>query len=136
MAAKKNRDIMASLNDSDRSFTRIYPGLIRSRAYHSLSLGAKQFYLLCRVQACSKEGRAVLYRHGKEFGVEYDTNCFVFPASHLETFGIRRQNSTKYFHELEEKGFVDRVENNKHMKKVNVYRFSARWKLFHCESVR
>lgn len=134
---KVNRDIYASRDCDDRAFTRIYPGLITSEAYKRLSLGARQFYVLCRVQACSKEGRQVLFNHGSEFGIQYDLERdFVFPASHLERFGVRRQNSWKYFKELERAGFIELKEKNKHMKKVNVYTFSSKWKTFCCASVR
>ena len=34
----------------------------------------------------------------------------------------------KYFKELENAGFLTKKEKNKHMKKVNVYSFSDRWK--------
>ncbi len=127
---KDNRDLYASLDADDRTFTRIYPGLITSQAYQNLSLGAKHFYVLCRCQAASKEGRQVLFNHGKEYGIQYGESDFVFPASHLEKFGIKRQNSWKYFKELEETGFIEKREENKHLKRVNVYSFSTRWKQF------
>ena len=133
---KDTRDVYASLDSGDRFFARIYPGMIASKAYQNLSLGAKQFYILCRCQACSKEGRQVLFNHGKEYGITYNENDFVFPASHLERFGIKRQNSTKYFKELEKAGFIEKKEENKSLKRVNVYSFSSKWKTFHCASER
>lgn len=125
---KDNRDLYASLDADDRTFTRIYPGMIKSQAYQNLSLGAKHFYVLCRCQAASKEGRQVLFNHGREYGIRYDENDFVFPASHLEKFGIRRENSWRYFKELKEGGFIEKKEGNKPLKRVNVYSFSTRWK--------
>ena len=43
-------------------------------------------------------------------------------------YGLQRTNSQRYFKELIEKGFIEKYESNKHRKKVNVYRFSSKWK--------
>lgn len=123
----KFRDSYASVGNNDY-FGTIFDGMCRSKAYQSLSIGAKQFYTLCRVQAKSTHGRRCLYNHGEEFNDTYSENDFVFPAKHLELYGVHRANAFKYFRELEKAGFIDKKEKNKHMWKVNVYSFSKRWK--------
>lgn len=123
----KYRDIFASIGEKDY-FGTLYDGMCKSNAYKSLSIGTKHFYTLCRVQAQSTHGKSCLYKHGKEFGIKYSENDFVFPASHLNMYGIDRSNASRYFKELEAAGFIDKKEKNKHMKKVNVYSFSSRWK--------
>lgn len=124
---EKYRDYFASSKSSDY-FGTIFESMCKSGAYLSLSIGAKQFYTLCRVQARSSSGRACLYAHGKEYDKQYDSErYFVFPAKHQEEYGIKRQNGNKYLKELESAGFIEKVEQNNHIHKVNVYRFSDKW---------
>lgn len=123
----KYRDYNASVGEND-FFGTVYVGMIRSAAFQKMSLGARYFYILCRVQAKSTDGRACLHNHGKEFGLIYTENDFVFPASHLKKSGIDRSNASRYFKELEAAGFIEKKEKNKSLKKVNVYSFSSRWK--------
>lgn len=123
----KYKDLYASIGDKD-FFGTIYDGMCRSKAYQSLSIGAKHFYTLCRVQAKSTHGKSCLYKHSEEYGITYTEHDFVFPASHLTMYGVDRSNASRYFKELEAAGFIDKKEKNKHMKKVNVYSFSNRWK--------
>jgi hypothetical protein len=123
----KYKDPYASIGDRDY-FGTLYDGMCRSKAYQSLSIGAKQFYTLCRVQAKSTHGKSCLYKHSEEYGITYTEHDFVFPASHLNMYGVDRSNASRYFKELEAAGFIDKKEKNKHIKKVNVYSFSNRWK--------
>ena len=124
---EKYRDIFASSKKTDY-FGTIFDSMCRSKDYKDLSLGAKHFYTLCRVQARSKAGRACLYAHSKEFNNTYDAErYFVFPAKHQEAYGVLRQNGNRYLQELERAGFIEKVEQNNHIKKVNVYRFSRKW---------
>lgn len=131
MSKKKNKqpycDIRACLGVKDR-FGTLYDGMCTSKAYIELSIGAKQFYTLCRVQAQSARGKACLYKHAEEFGISYNDHCFVFPSSHLEKYGYDRSNAVKYFNELVAAGFIKKLERNKHLKKVNVYEFIEDWK--------
>ena len=53
---------------------------------------------------------------------------FVFPASHLKEYGIDRSNAVKWFHELEDNGFITVLEKNKNRRKMNVYSFSSGWR--------
>ncbi|MCR5836708.1 MAG: hypothetical protein K6G88_09385 [Lachnospiraceae bacterium] len=121
------KDTRASVSGKDY-FGTIYDGMCRSETYRKLHIGAKHFYTLCRVQSRSSHGKACLYKHAKEWGTNYNENYFVFPASHLEMYGIERSNAHKYFKELQEAGFIRKVECNKHIHKVNVYEFSDKWK--------
>lgn len=131
MGRKKTifKDLYASTSENDNYGT-LFNSMCKSKAYQSLSLGAKQFYSICRVQARSEHGRRYLTQHAKETNANYSTDrYFVFPASHLSKYGYDRRNSTKYFHELEEAGFIKTVEQNKHTRKQpNVYCFSDKWK--------
>ena len=121
------KDFCASAGSNDY-FGTLYDGMCRSKAYQSLGIGAKHFYTLCRVQSRSKQGRACLYQHSTEYGITYTENDFVFPAEHLKMYGIDRSNANRYFGELEKAGFITKKEKNNHIKKVNVYSFSDKWK--------
>lgn len=120
-------DINASIGSNDY-FGTVFDGMFQHPQFQKLTCGARLFYCYCRVQAKSEHGRSCLYQHGKEFGITYTDADFVFPAKHLEMYGYDRSNATRYFKELENAGFLTKKEKNKHMKKVNVYSFSDRWK--------
>ena len=126
-AKKKYLDNAASLGESD-FFGTIYDGMCQSKQYQSLSIGARQFYTLCRVQSRSSHGKACLSRHGQEENTTYTDYCFCFPAKHLKLYGVDRSNANRYLNELINAGFIDLLEQNKHRKKINVYCFSSRWK--------
>lgn len=122
------KDANASVKASDYYGT-IFDSMCRSGAYQRLSVGARQFYTICRVQARSKAGRACLYAHGNEFGNTYNPDTyFVFPAKHQEAYGYDRRNGNHYLQELEKAGFIKKIESNNHIKKVNVYKFIDEWK--------
>lgn len=122
----KYRDVAASKTASD-TFGTVFESMCKDKDYQSLSIGARQFYTLCRVQSQSKEGKACLYRHALEFNREYSKDCFVFPSSHLELYGMNRANAARYFKELEAHGFIRKVEKNNAQQKVNVYEFLKNW---------
>ena len=121
------RDIFASCSGDKDRFGRVYDSMCKHQNYKNLSIGAKQFYTLCRVQSASVQGKTCLYKHGEEYKITYTERDFVFPASHLKMYGIDRSNANRYFKELIEAGFIDKKESNKPIKKVNVYSFSSRW---------
>lgn len=123
----KYKDTFASVKGEDY-FGTIYDGMCKSNKYKQLSLGARHFYTICRVQARSRHGKSCLYKHGDDFGIKYTENDFVFPASHLKMYGYDRSNAGKYFRELMAAGFIVKKEGNKTIKKVNVYSFSDGWK--------
>lgn len=128
-AKKKTQkgDYFASAAPVD-NFGMVYESMCAHDCYKALSLSAKQFYTLCRVQARSKQGRACLYRYAETEGKNFADACFVFPATHQERFGIKRQNGSKYMNELIEAGFVKIVERNAHRHRPNVYQFDSKWK--------
>lgn len=106
----------------------VYEDMAKSEIYKSLNIGAKQFYTVCRIHARTKASTQCLYKHAKEDCEKYNSSYFVFPMKQLAEYGYQRQNAKKYFDELIQKGFIERVESNAHRYKVNVYRFSDKWK--------
>lgn len=113
----------------NEAYGTIFESMLKSDAYKRLSPTAKALYICCRVQSQSKDGRECLYRHGKEYGIEYNHNIdFVFPAKHQEKYTKGRQNNDKYFKELIAAGFIIKREKNNYRFKVNVYSFSDKWK--------
>ena len=129
MGKKKKYEIEvnSSLGGQD-TFSMSYHSLITSEQFQRMKPAVKLMYYYCRNQATSREGRACLYKHAEEEGKKYKNDSFVFPAAHMEKYGMQRQNGNKYLKELERNGFIEKVENNKHRRKVNVYRFSPSWK--------
>ena len=121
------KDNMASY-DGIGHYGTLYESMLKSSAYKSLSIGAKQFYTMCRVQAKTSRATASLYKHGQAFNRLYNKNDFVFPSTQLEEYGIKRQNAHTYFKELIEKGFITVKENNQKQRIINVYSFSDKWK--------
>lgn len=120
-------DKMASIGEKDYYGT-LFDSMCKSSQYQSLSIGARHFYTLCRVQAKSTHGTSCLHKHAQEYGRTYSEYCFVFPAKHLSMYGIDRANASRYFKELENAGFIKKVEKNNNQQKVNVYEFSCEWK--------
>lgn len=125
---EKFKDIKASCKTVD-TFGTVFESMCKSEAYKGLTIGAKHFYTLCRVQSRSKTGRSCLFKHQQVYGINYNPEIyFVFPAKQMEEYGEKRQNGHRYFKELEQAGFIEIAENNSHIKKVNVYKFSDKWK--------
>lgn len=115
------------------NFGRVHESLVKSHAYQKLKPQEKVFYLLCRVQAETETGRQCLYNAINEQKLDLqDTGnphkYFVFPASHMDEYGIDRYGGCRALKALENAGFIKVVANNKHRFKVNVYEFSDEWK--------
>lgn len=108
-------------------FGTVYESMLISPAYLGLSIGAKHFYTLCRVQARSDDGRRCLYQCAGETGLTVEMGCFVFPTKHLQKFGVDRTRASKWFKELEKHGFIKCVQRGKNCFAVNIYRFSNEW---------
>lgn len=125
---KKNAPDFYATIGNDIHFGRIYESMAKSPPYMALSIGARHFYTLCRVQAQSPEAKKCLYEHGKQFDRHYSENCFVFPAKHLAAYGYDHANAKKYFEQLIEAGFIEMLEKNNVQRLVNVYAFSDKWK--------
>ncbi len=110
------------------NFGTVYESLVKSKQFQSLSMPAKLIYVYCRINANTSNGRACLYNHGKEEETSYTPNHFVFPAGQQAEYGLKRTNTHRYLKELVNAGFIELCEQNKHRQKVNVYKFSSKWK--------
>lgn len=132
MASKKKTfkpDKFASKEGNHESFGTVYHSMVTDDKFKKLSNMAKEVYFYCRIQLTSKESRECLFNHGKEQDITYGDGCFVFPSKHQQGYGFMdRGNFSGWMQELINAGFIERVEHNKHRRKVNVYRFSTRWK--------
>ena len=54
---------------------------------------------------------------------------FTFTLQTAKKYGRKHNGSLRrYIQELEDKGFIETVENNRSIRKPNVYRFSYAWK--------
>lgn len=125
---KKYCDINACIKPND-NFGTMFVSMCKHEAFKKLTLAERDMYMLCRVQAQDKNGRACLYNHAQEFGRQYNLEkCFTFPAKHLKEYGKDNSNARKILKKLIEKGFLEEIERNKYMQKVNVYAFSDKWK--------
>lgn len=102
--------------------------MCKTKAFQDLPPSVKVMYVYCRVQSMSVDGRRCLYQHAKQYERTYSTDCFVFPASHMERFGLDRRNAKKQINHLVNAGFLEIVESNRQQKVVNVYCFSSKWK--------
>ena len=118
----------------------LYTDLLKSATFQALSTPARLFYLVCVGHSHDDTARACLRNHLKEDNafcdrptdtdIEYclQSGYFVFPAKQLREYGYERRHGWKLMDELIAAGFVEKMENNKTRRKVNVYRFSTRWK--------
>lgn len=115
---------------SSGKFGYLFQDMLQAESFKRLSLGARYFYVLCRVHAKTAESYNSLKKHAESEGREtdYPEHFFVFPAKQIESYGYSRQNGGRYIKELVKGGFLDIAEQNKHRRQVNVLRFSDRWK--------
>lgn len=121
---------VASLKNND-TFGTIFESMLQSEVFKNMHLGVRLFYVYCRVHSRTDECRQCLHEHMKEDSTQYNyDDCFVFPAKHIINYGFDRRNAHRYFKELEQKGFIKRIEKNNHRYKVNVYCFSDEWKKY------
>ena len=127
---KRSKEPQPYADVGNTNFAQVRDGLLQSAEFQALTVGERYFYITCLVQARTKKCSQCLYMHGREDGREepYSKLCFVFPAAHMKEYGYESGNGSKYLHALMEKGFIERVESNKHRQKVNVYRFTDKWK--------
>lgn len=122
-------DLYACKGGEHETFAMIYDSMLKEEKFKRLSTTAKFLYIICRNQMTCNAGKQTLYNHAKEFGVTYQDNCFVLPAKHQREYGLNdRSNVRRGMKELEEAGFIKKLENNAARWKTNVYRFSDEWK--------
>ena len=120
---------MYATDNPNDNFGMIHEGLLKSLQFQNLSSGAQNFLLTCYVHAQTEKSRRCLYNHGKEFSREYDhERDFVFPRKQMEEYGVDGSNGYKYLKALIDAGFLEIKEQNKHMRMVNVYSFSSKWR--------
>lgn len=123
-------------------FTMIHADLVLSPEFQALDHSSQYFYYCCRINAVTEEGWGALEKHTRESNIrmgqdesidlryrgDYKNGFFVMPASHMEKYGYSRQQGSKLMKKLVDAGFVEVVERNKHQQKMNVYRFSTKFK--------
>lgn len=126
--------------DHNSKWAMIHGDLMKSQAFLALSRQEQLFYIVCRVNATDGTGRKALQHISEETARARNEDVdsfvqermsgdyFVMPAKQVEEYGYTRQRAYKLMQGLIEAGFVDRVESNGNQWKINVYRFSNRWK--------
>lgn len=130
MASKYRPDYAACKGAGRQTFGTLYHSMLTDKRFIDLPMSAKVVYMACRVQATSKNGRACLYKHAKAEGTEYADNCFVFPTKQQREYGFKdRGNFSRSMQTLIDEGFIDKVEDNKHRWKTNIYKFSSKWSI-------
>ncbi|MEY8413593.1 hypothetical protein AALB51_20455 [Lachnospiraceae bacterium 62-26] len=92
----------------EKRYFRLGATIMASEAMLSLSNSAFRVYCHMRITSGGKRS-------------------FTFPYSKYKIF-MTRPTFVKARDELVEKGFVDVVQNNKNLRKANIYCFSERWK--------
>lgn len=120
------------LCDGDNYGT-VFQSMLQHDKFKGLSLNAQRLYIICRVQAQTNENSRILYNlkrdstfNGKENPSDYGQK-FVLPAKHQKDYGLNYKNTTRYFKELIDAGFIKLIENNAHRRIANVYAFSHEW---------
>lgn len=145
---KKHKSIPIWAYDDNplSTFGMIYTDQLKSKKFWgTLSCSSRLFYLVCVAHSSTKECKECLYNALKEryelLGTplnECDLNTrvydnhkkmFVFPKKHYEEYGYTKAYAYKCFKELEEKGFIKKVQEGKRNRKVNIYEFSKEWKM-------
>lgn len=124
----------------------IYCDLLKSKQFQQLTAAPKAFLLTCFVSARDPKNYGCLIKHYQEknralnpddgYAIYADDSMlkdwrqgyFVFSSKQLAEYGYSSQQACNYFRVLEQAGFIDKVEANQIRMKVNVYRFSTRWK--------
>lgn len=95
-------------NGIEKRYFRLGASIMASEAMLSLSSSAFRVYCHMRIESGGKRS-------------------FKFPYSKYKIF-MARPTFVKARDELVEKGFIDVIQNNKNLRKANIYAFSERWK--------
>ncbi len=94
----------------EKRYFRLGATIMASEAMLSLSNSAFRVYCHMRIESGGKQS-------------------FSFPYSKYKIF-MSRPTFIAARNELQEKGFIDVVQNNKNLRKANTYCFSEKWKKF------
>ena len=121
-------DYHASCGNDHDTFGTVYSSMFKHPKFISLPLEARQGYTLCRLQLHDSDSKRILYNHAAASGERYDDSCFVFPAKCWNSYVISRQQGSRILNTLVDRGFIKRLEQNKHRFQANVYQFSSEWK--------
>ncbi len=121
MAKKKNKPPESwEWIGRNGKFTRLYHELLESKAFIDLSLTEKVLFLHMKMQY--KGNAAKNNPNGKP-------EQFYFNLALAKKYNICGKTTLyKAIDNLIEHGLIDCIENNKNLRKKNVYAFSDRWK--------
>ena len=95
-------------NGVEKRYFRMGATLMASEQMRSLSPSAFKTYCYMRIDSAGKR-------------------AFKFPHAKYRDY-MSKPTFTKVKNELIAKGFIDEVQNNKNLRKANIYSFSDRWK--------
>ena len=95
-------------NGVEKRYFRLGATIMASEVMRSLSPSAFKVYCYMRIEAAGKKN-------------------FTFPHAKYKSY-MSKPTFQKARDELVEHGFIDVVQNNKNLRKSNVYCFSERWK--------
>lgn len=127
---KKENDPFLSLTNKD-NYTYIYDGTLTSKQFTSMSPSAQRLYFACISQRMSGKGKANLHLFNEQHGKDYNEKdgYFTMPRKRIQDYGLKPDTCYKTgFKELEDAGFIEVVERNRHRKIENIYRLSKAWK--------
>lgn len=134
MSRRKNvktaNDPFLSLTNNDR-FTYIYDGTLTSKQFIALSPTAQRLYFACISQRMSAKGLAHLHLFNQQHETDYNEKdgYFTMPNRRIKDYGLKPDTCyRKAFKELENAGFIEVIEGNKHRHIENIYRLSTAWK--------
>ena len=95
-------------NGLEKRYFRMGATLMASEQMRSLSPSAFKIYCYMRIESAGKKQ-------------------FKFPHSKYRSY-MSKPTFKKAKEELIKKGFIDEIQNNKNLRKANIYAFSDRWK--------
>ena len=127
---KKENDPLLSLTSKD-NYTYIYDGTLTSKQFTSMSPSSQRLYFACISQRMSGKGKANLHLFNEQHDTDYNEKdgYFTMPNKRIREYGLNPDTCYKTgFKELEDVGFIEIVENNKHRKIENIYRLITAWK--------
>lgn len=98
---------------------------VRSAAYQSLSDGAKQVLLICKL---CRQYHVGTDKNGNARAINGDPLRFYFNREIQRRYGLNNPNKVRReLIELVKAGFIDVIECNANRRLKNVYRFDHKW---------